>query len=127
MDFVKSVQEAMDADSELNTVVKYFKVVFGVTSDAELDRLRNRYYKWKYHDMYEACLRDLLGVKKNAKGKLKIKASVNQLHSPYHAIESKLDKEFTEQIKKGRKESSNWICIKAKQFFIQEKEANPAR
>ena len=85
MNFVESVNDGIDANS-LNSVTQYFREVLEVTTIAEVDRLRNRYYKWSKPDFYEACMRDLLGRKKNDKGKSKKRASLT--HSPYQAIET---------------------------------------
>ena len=120
VNFVEEISEAMNQDPAMN-VTRYLKECLKCT-DSQGEKLRNQYYSWSKHPVYESCFRDLLGMPKNSGGRSRKKGLSN---SPFQEIEVDLYRKFVEHRKKGRKVSSSWIRINAMKIYNEKKAANP--
>ena len=69
---VESVNEYLNeyAIGDERTVTKYFSDVMKCRPN-ELQQMYNRFYKWRKHDAYESCLREVLRLKKIEMGRSK--------------------------------------------------------
>ena len=119
IELVESVNEYLNeyAIGNERTVTKYFSDVMKCRPN-ELQQMCNRFYKWRKHDAYEGCLREVLQLKKNKDGP---KRKRTNLVSPFQEIETELYAKIVDFRKNARKISANgtWdmrACSKGKRF-----------
>ena len=125
IELVESVNEYLNeyAIENERTVTKYFSDVMKCRPN-ELQQMCNRFYKWRKHDAYERCLREVLNLKKNQDGS---KRKGTNRASPFQEIETELYAKIVEFRRNGRKISANWIRINARKIFIEKQNNNPGR